>query len=122
MEEDLSDDVVDSVLEFEEFQMREGLCNEQLILYRNRLPWLLAHADSFISMSRGNDIAEEVVLYLDVFDDNKDAASYEIWAKVGHASEISKRLKHTLFLFPATLVPSRMLDNAPLTGRDWFIY
>jgi hypothetical protein len=64
-------------------QMQEDLRSEYLSLYDNRAPWLLANIDSFISMTRCNEIVEEVDLYLYVYDDNEDAACYDIWDKVG---------------------------------------
>jgi hypothetical protein len=126
--EDLVDDgehehgvVLANVVLTEEEQMCEELRSECLTLYDNRAPWLLDHVDLFVSMTRNNDMVKAADLYLYVYDDNKDAASYEIWDKVGQGIGNLEALEtlHVLVSGDATAPIENTNTQQRTLAPDW---
>jgi hypothetical protein len=60
---------------------RELLCEQDLNLDKDTIPWILNHIDCFVSQSEGNESIEEVVLY----PYSVNGHDYEVLEKVGKA-------------------------------------
>jgi hypothetical protein len=102
----------------EEMIREDLLRSEYLSLYNDRAPWLLTHADSFISMSRCNHIVEEVDLYLYAYDDNEDAASYDIWDTIGQGIGNLEAFE-SLNVYVSGDPDSGPIENTQQRSPDW---